>query len=51
LRAAKNHTRSGPIANRGCDEPHPAAAELTLERFARGYVIDERGAGPQPNLH
>jgi heterotetrameric sarcosine oxidase beta subunit len=33
------------------DEPHPAATELTLARFARGYVIDERGAGPQPNLH
>jgi len=33
------------------DEPHPAAAELRLDRFGRGYVIDERGAGPQPNLH
>lgn len=33
------------------DTPHPAAAELTLDRFARGYVLDERGAGPQPNLH
>jgi sarcosine oxidase subunit beta len=33
------------------DEPHPAANELRLDRFARGCVIDERGAGPQPNLH
>jgi methylglutamate dehydrogenase subunit A len=33
------------------DEPHPVATELRLDRFARGYVIDERGAGPQPNLH
>jgi glycine/D-amino acid oxidase-like deaminating enzyme len=33
------------------DAPHPAATELTLDRFARGTVIDERGAGPQPNLH
>jgi methylglutamate dehydrogenase subunit A len=33
------------------DEPHPATTELRLDRFSRGYVIDERGAGPQPNLH
>ena len=33
------------------DEPHPAANELRLDRFPRGCVIDERGAGPQPNLH
>lgn len=32
-------------------EPHPNAAEMRLDRFARGYAIDERGAGPQPNLH
>lgn len=33
------------------EEPHPAASDLRLDRFASGYVIDERGAGPQPNLH
>ncbi len=32
-------------------EPHPNAAEMRLDRFDRGYAIDERGAGPQPNLH
>ncbi|MYZ49447.1 sarcosine oxidase subunit beta family protein [Propylenella binzhouense] len=34
----------------GRDEPHPAAAALRLDRFATGHVIDERGAGAQPNL-
>lgn len=33
------------------DETHPAAAALRLDRFASGRVIDERGAGAQPNLH
>ena len=33
------------------DEPHPVARFLRLDRFERGYPIDERGAGPQPNLH
>jgi methylglutamate dehydrogenase subunit A len=33
------------------DELHPAAAAFRLDRFASGDVIDERGAGPQPNLH
>ncbi|ABD05851.1 sarcosine oxidase, beta subunit family [Rhodopseudomonas palustris HaA2] len=33
------------------DEPHPAAVELRLDRFARGAVIDEKGQGAQPNLH
>jgi heterotetrameric sarcosine oxidase beta subunit len=33
------------------DELHPAAAAFRLDRFASGNVIDERGAGPQPNLH
>lgn len=32
-------------------EPHPDNAEFTLERFERGYQIDEKGAGPQPNAH
>jgi sarcosine oxidase subunit beta len=33
------------------DVPHPAATALRLDRFASGHVIDERGAGAQPNLH
>jgi sarcosine oxidase subunit beta len=33
------------------DEPHPVATEMRLDRFARGRMIDERGAGAQPNLH
>jgi sarcosine oxidase subunit beta len=36
------------IAN---DAPHKFNEAFTLERFARGEVIDERGAGPTPNLH
>lgn len=31
--------------------PHPTAAQMQLERFRTGAVIDERGAGAQPNLH
>ena len=33
------------------DAPHPAAAAYRLDRFATGHLIDERGAGAQPNLH
>ncbi|MCX5495277.1 sarcosine oxidase subunit beta family protein [Kaistia dalseonensis] len=33
------------------DEPHPDAAALRLDRFARGTLIDEKGVGAQPNLH
>ncbi len=33
------------------DEPHPDNAEFTLERFRRGYQIDEKGAGPTPGAH
>ena len=33
------------------DEPHPVAAKMRLDRFRTGEVIDERGAGNQPNLH
>jgi sarcosine oxidase subunit beta len=33
------------------DEAHPNANEFRLDRFARGYIIDEKGAGAQPNLH
>jgi sarcosine oxidase subunit beta len=32
-------------------EPHPCAAAYRLDRFATGRLIDERGAGAQPNLH
>lgn len=31
--------------------PHPLSAAYRLDRFRTGYIIDERGAGPQPNLH
>ena len=30
---------------------HPAASAYRLDRFASGAVIDEKGAGAQPNLH
>ncbi|MEJ0093237.1 MAG: sarcosine oxidase subunit beta family protein [Methylocella sp.] len=30
---------------------HPVAAAYRLDRFATGRVIDEKGAGPTPNLH
>jgi methylglutamate dehydrogenase subunit A len=33
------------------DEPHRLNAAMRLDRFATGHVIDERGAGPTPNLH
>jgi sarcosine oxidase subunit beta len=33
------------------DEPHPVATAYRLDRFASGRVIDEKGAGAQPNLH
>lgn len=33
------------------DEPHPVAAAFRLDRFTTGRVIDEKGAGAQPNLH
>ncbi|MEM1410677.1 MAG: FAD-dependent oxidoreductase, partial [Pseudomonadota bacterium] len=33
------------------NEPHEVARAFRLDRFARGAVIDERGAGAQPNLH
>ena len=32
-------------------EPHPVARFYRLDRFERGHLIDEAGAGPQPNLH
>ncbi len=33
------------------DQPHKTAQGYRLDRFNRGYVIDERGQGAQPNLH
>jgi methylglutamate dehydrogenase subunit A len=30
------------------DEPHPINADLTIDRFRDGRLIDERGAGPYP---
>ncbi|MFN3673315.1 MAG: sarcosine oxidase subunit beta family protein [Bosea sp. (in: a-proteobacteria)] len=33
------------------DTPHEVAAAYRLDRFATGRVIDEKGAGAQPNLH
>ena len=36
------------IAN---DRPHPLNEGFSLERFATGHTIDERGAGPTPGYH
>ncbi|QGY00266.1 sarcosine oxidase subunit beta family protein [Roseovarius faecimaris] len=33
------------------DEPHPVAAQMRLDRFMTGNLIDEKGQGNQPNLH
>jgi sarcosine oxidase subunit beta len=33
------------------DEPHPLNAAFTLERFAEGRLLDEKGAGPYPWAH
>ncbi len=33
------------------EESHPVAAAYRLDRFAEGRLIDEKGAGAQPNLH
>ena len=33
------------------DAPHKVATAYRLDRFATGRLIDERGAGAQPNLH
>ncbi len=32
-------------------EPHDTARAFRLDRFQRGFAIDEKGAGAQPNLH
>ncbi len=33
------------------NEPHPLAGAYRLDRFLHGRMIDEKGAGAQPNLH
>lgn len=33
------------------DAPHKLNAAMRLDRFSTGYLIDEKGAGNQPNLH
>jgi sarcosine oxidase subunit beta len=33
------------------DTPHPTTRQMRLDRFERGYLIDEKGQGAQPNLH
>jgi sarcosine oxidase subunit beta len=33
------------------NEPHTTAKAYRLDRFANGYMIDEKGVGAQPNLH
>ena len=33
------------------DRAHETAEQMRLDRFKRGHLIDEKGAGPQPNLH
>jgi methylglutamate dehydrogenase subunit A len=33
------------------DEPHATATAYRLDRFRRGYMIDEKGQGATPNLH
>jgi sarcosine oxidase subunit beta len=33
------------------DARHPLSEQLRLDRFATGHLIDEKGQGPQPNLH
>ena len=45
---ASGYVHAWTIAN---DEPHPLNAAFTLERFAQGRTIDEKGAGPYPWAH
>ena len=33
------------------DQSHDMASAYRMDRFATGHLIDEKGAGPQPNLH
>ena len=33
------------------EEPHKVATAFRLDRFKRGYMLDEKGQGATPNLH
>ena len=33
------------------DTPHETATAYRMDRFERGYMIDEKGSGAQPNEH
>ncbi|MBE1285096.1 MAG: sarcosine oxidase subunit beta family protein [Rhodobacteraceae bacterium] len=33
------------------DKPHEVATAYRLDRFRTGHMIDEKGVGPNPNLH
>ena len=33
------------------EQPHETATAFRFDRFQRGYMIDEKGVGAQPNLH
>jgi sarcosine oxidase subunit beta len=33
------------------DEPQATAAAYRIDRFRRGYMLDEKGQGATPNLH
>ncbi|MEQ8285836.1 sarcosine oxidase subunit beta family protein [Thalassospira sp.] len=33
------------------DAPHETTTEFRMDRFARGYLLDEKGVGAQANLH
>ena len=33
------------------DTPHETATAYRMDRFERGYMIDEKGSGAQPNQH
>jgi len=33
------------------DTPHETAKAYRMDRFSRGFMIDEKGQGAQPNLH
>lgn len=45
---ASGWTFAHTIAN---DAPHDLNAPYTLERFSEGRTLDEKGAGPYPQLH
>ncbi|MGE5105134.1 MAG: sarcosine oxidase subunit beta family protein [Betaproteobacteria bacterium] len=45
---ASGWTHAWTIAH---DAPHPLNAAFTLERFAEGRLLDEKGAGPTPWAH